>query len=144
MRPGLLLVLSMMACADKPAETPKPVDPTPVAPSPSVTKDIEPVPAAPPPASDNPPGEKVCRTEKSNGSATEVFLTWDGNEATGTLREYAPSGMVHDRRVKAERANNIVIIDDIREHDLATHLAVVATKDGKKLMRLDDQWSPCK
>lgn len=91
----------------------------------------------------DPAGELVCRAVRAGGGATELFLEWNGNEARGELREIAPSGMVHHNRVRAERHQGFVIVDDVHEEDLAVHTAVVGVRDGKKVMKIADAWTSC-
>lgn len=94
-------------------------------------------------AEDRPAGNLVCRVINDAGSKAELFLQWEGNEAHGVLREIAPSGMVHEKKVRAERHRGMVIADDIFEKDLVVHAAVVAERGGKKVMKVDDAWSTC-
>lgn len=141
--------VAMAACAGRPPETPS-HDERATEPEPEAAQ--APAPAPPEQASDDsnasasadrPPGDLVCRAVTTGGGATELFLKWDGNEARGVLRETAPSGMVHDKRVRAERQQGVVIADDVYEKDLVVHAAVVAERSGKKLMKVDDAWSTC-
>ena len=131
-----------MGCAEpKPAEAPKPAAVDVIAP----TKE-EPV-AAPTAAvvdTDRPAGDLVCRTEKPNGSSMELFVKWDAEDSRGTIRETAVTGLVHLRRVRAERDGKLVIADDLGQRDLAVHAAVVAERDGKKVMKVDDNFFPCR
>jgi hypothetical protein len=90
-----------------------------------------------------PPANLVCRSVGAGGGETELFLDWAGSEATGVLREVAPSGMVHEKKVRAERHDNVVIADDIYEKDLVNHAAIVGERGGKKVMKVDDSWSRC-
>jgi hypothetical protein len=79
----------------------------------------------------------------TGGASTELFLEWKGDEASGVLRETAPSGMVHQKKVRAERHRGLVVADDINEKDLVVHAAVVAERNGKKVMKVEDAWSSC-
>lgn len=90
-----------------------------------------------------PPGDLVCRAAFAGGGTTELFLEWNGNEARGELREIAPSGMVHHNRVRAERHQGLVVVDDVHEEDLAVHAAVVAERSGTKAIRIANAWSSC-
>lgn len=103
--------------------------------------------ASPEPASTSsdadPPGDLVCRAVRAGGGSNELFLEWHGDEARGELRESAPSGMVHHNKVRAERHQGLVVVDDLNEQDLAVHTAVVAERGGKKVMKVADAWSSC-
>jgi hypothetical protein len=98
---------------------------------------------APAAASNDRAGDLVCRASNSDGSETELYLKWDGNEAEGVLRETAPSGMVHQKNVRAERHKNLVVADDVYEKDVTTHAAVLAERAGKKVIKVQDAWSNC-
>ncbi len=138
-----MVAFVVSGCAGRPAETPK--EPT-KAPEPEVAVTTS-APATPPPMTtmgDKPPGELVCRTEKPNGAAMELFVQWDEGQGRGVLKETAVTGMTHERRVRVEKDRGLVVADDPREQDLVTHAAVVAEKDGKKLMKVDDNWAPCR
>ena len=102
--------------------------------------------AAAPAAVDAPEGELVCRTASNDGTS-ELYLTWTGNEARGTLRTIAPSGAVTDLKVRAERNNARIIADDVGSTDLVSHAAVVAEQNGKRRIRLEEmgsaRWATC-
>ncbi|MDB5213000.1 MAG: hypothetical protein JWO86_927 [Myxococcaceae bacterium] len=92
------------------------------------------------------PGQLVCRTKSAVDGTTEVFLEWTGSSAKGTLRRQAPSGMVYVQRVKAERADSLVIVDEPDNEDLMNHAAVIGKQDGKTLMRIGgagQAWTAC-
>ena len=94
-----------------------------------------------------PPGELVCRSVDSVDGTNELYLTWDGNEARGVIRNTTQSGMRHEQRVKAERADGISVVDDPHESDLATHAAVLQKQSGALMMRLSKgmsgKWVAC-
>ena len=104
----------------------------------------EPAPAAAPPrARENPPGQLVCSTTRTLAGTTELWLEWVGPEAIGTLRTTAPSGLVHEQKVRAERYEGKVIVDDVASTDVAVHTAVLK---GKRILLGDDEtpdWSTC-
>lgn len=154
MRPwcSFAAALALVACAARPAEPPRaaeaeaaPTAQEPAAEGASTTPAGLPAAAAAPVAADDdrPAGELVCRGVSEEGGATELFLDWKGGEADGTLREVAPSGMVHEKKVHAERQQGLVVADDIYEKDLVTHAAIVAERGGKKLMKVDNAWVRC-
>lgn len=96
---------------------------------------------APPPA-----GQLVCRTKSLVDGTTELYLEWNGDVAKGALHRVAPSGMVYDQRVQAERGRGLVIVDEPGNMDLVTHLAIIAPQNGKQHIRLGDAqqpWSVC-
>ncbi|MDB4945058.1 MAG: hypothetical protein JWP97_4592 [Labilithrix sp.] len=98
--------------------------------------------------SDAPPGRLVCRTTNAVDGTSELYLEWEGKEATGTLRQTTQSGMVHNQRVTAEREGNVILVDDPREHDdLVTHTAVLQQNGGSLQMRLgrgmSGTWGKC-
>ena len=153
MRVPLILAatLAMAACAGRPPETPS-------QPSMDVGSDQEASsadePAAPAERAassassssaspDRPPGDLVCRTVTTAGGAHELYLEWKGGEARGVVRETAPSGMVHEKKVRAERHQGLVVADDIHTTDLVDHAAIVAERNGKKVMKIEDTWSTC-
>ena len=91
-------------------------------------------------------GQLVCRTKGAVDGTTEVFLEWTGSSATGTLRRQAPSGMVYVQRVRAERADSLIIVDEPSNEDLMSHAAVIGKQDGKTLMRTGgpgQPWTAC-
>jgi hypothetical protein len=95
------------------------------------------------PARENPPGQLVCSTTRTLAGTTELWLEWVGPEATGTLRTTAPSGVVHEQKVRAERYEGKVIVDDVASTDLAVHTAVMK---GKRIFLGDAEtadWSNC-
>jgi hypothetical protein len=84
----------------------------------------------------------ACRTHSNNGTM-ELALKWDGSNAKGTLLQTAPSGNVTTTQVKAERADGLIVADDVFSSDLATHAAVIKVASGKKYMRTDSSWLAC-
>lgn len=86
----------------------------------------------------------ACRTHSNNGTM-ELSLKWDGSNAKGTLQQTAPSGNVTTTQVKAERADGLIVADDVfaSSSDLVSHAAVVKTANGKKYMRTDSAWLAC-
>ncbi len=91
---------------------------------------------------ESPGGQLVCTTTRSLDGTTELWLDWNGSEATGMLRRIAPSGMVHEQKVRAERYEGKVIVDDINSTDLAVHTAVM--KDKRILLGDSNPgWSNC-
>ncbi len=95
---------------------------------PAAVKEAAPASVDDKPARQNPPGELVCAATRQLSGTTELWLEWSGGEAKGTLRTIAPSGMVHEQKVRAERYEGKVIVDDINSTDLAVHTAVLADK----------------
>src|SRR5438045_2479496 len=84
-----------------------------------------------------PEGQLVCRAKnKLDGTATELYLTWKGASASGTLRHVAPSGYTEDRPVRAERHKSAIIVDEPNAEDLVDHAAVVGNSNGKRVMRV--------
>lgn len=96
---------------------------------------------APPPALDAPPGQLVCKTTRPLEGTTELYLEWSGGEAKGTLRTIAPSGLVHEQKVQAERYQGRIIVDDLGSTDLAVHAAVV--KGERILFETATDWAAC-
>ena len=98
------------------------------------------------PAADVPDGERACRATSAEGGTSELYLVWSEGKATGTLRKIAPSGMITDQRVRAERHKDMIVADDPASNDLAVHAATVASKDGKRYLRAGDwnqRWVAC-
>jgi hypothetical protein len=92
------------------------------------------------------PGQLACRTKTDEGMTAELSLEWSGESAKGVLRTVAPSGMVYEQRVQAQKYKGRIIADDPRSTDLASHAASVVTRDGKRYMRLggpSERWSAC-
>jgi hypothetical protein len=97
-------------------------------------------------AADVPAGQLVCRTKSLTEGTTELFLEWKGETASGVLRRAVPSGMVYDQRVRAERHNGAIVVDEPSATDLASHAAMVLSRNGKQLIRLggsDQRWLSC-
>lgn len=92
---------------------------------------------------DAPAANLVCRAVSDTGKKVELFLDWEGSEAHGVLRETAPSGMVYEKKVRAERQRGVIIADDIYEQDLVVHAALVAERAGKKQIKVEDKWTTC-
>jgi len=84
-----------------------------------------------------PAGDLVCRAKTENGTA-ELYLTWEGSTAKGTLRTLAPSGLVTEKTVRAQRDKGLIVAHDIWEDDILVHSAVVSDANGKKHIRLND------
>ena len=124
---------------------------TSAAPSPAISEAPAPSAEAPPASeasSDPPPaGHLECRAVDAVDGTNELYLTWDGNEATGVIRSTTQSGMRHEQRVKAERADGIIVVDDPHESDLVTHAAVLQKQGGSLKMRLgkgmSGNWVAC-
>jgi hypothetical protein len=98
------------------------------------------------PAPASGPGQLVCRTTNSNDGTTELFLEWSGTSAKGLLRRTAPSGMVHEQNVRAERYKGAIVADDVNSTDLVVHAATVAEHNGKQHIRLGEAgggWVRC-
>jgi hypothetical protein len=98
------------------------------------------------PALDPLPGQLACRTKTDEGMTAELSLEWSGESAKGVLRTVAPSGMVYEQRVRAQKYEGRIIADDPRSTDLASHAASVVSHDGKRYMRLggpNERWSAC-
>ena len=105
------------------------------------------VPASPtfePASSDAPApaGKLACRTRTSADGTTELFLDWNGKVATGVLRRSAPSGMVYEQPVRAERYQGTIVVDEPSSEDLASHAAMVVEQNGKLHMRVGAPGSP--
>ncbi len=83
-----------------------------------------------------PAGKLVCRTHNCVDGTTELFLDWDGKVASGTLRTTAPSGMVYEKKVRAERYQGTIVVDEPSCTDLAEHAAMVVEQRGKLHMRV--------
>jgi hypothetical protein len=93
-----------------------------------------------------PAGKLACRSTTRDEGTVELYLDWNGKEAKGLLRRTAPSGMVSDLIVHAERVKDAIIADDPNSTDLVSHAAVVGEHGGKKYIRLGDSkqnWAPC-
>lgn len=96
--------------------------------------------------SELPAGKLVCRTKSGVDGTSELYLAWTGNEATGSLRRVAPSGMVYVQPVRAERTSGLIVVDGTSETDLVSHAATIRNDGGKQLMRLGDPgqaWTAC-
>ena len=83
-----------------------------------------------------PAGKLVCRTHNCVDGTTELFLDWDGKVASGTLRTTAPSGMIYEKKVRAERYQGTIVVDEPSCTDLAEHAAMVVEQSGKLHMRV--------
>lgn len=93
--------------------------------------------AANPPASEAPaPGKLVCRTTNRVDGTTELYLDWNGKVASGVLRRTAPSGMVYEQVVRAERYQGTIVVDEPSVTNLAQHAAMVVEQNGKLHMRV--------
>ena len=93
-----------------------------------------------------PAGKLVCRTKSGVDGTSELYLAWSGNEATGSLRRVAPSGMVYVQPVRAERTSGLIVVDGTCETDLVSHAATIRNDGGKQLMRVGDPgqaWTAC-
>lgn len=91
-------------------------------------------------------GQLVCRTKNLFDGTSELYLEWNAEGATGTLRRVAPSGMVYVQPVKAQRYKTMILVDEPSSEDLVTHAAVVASQNGKQHMRVgdaDQRWTTC-
>ena len=85
---------------------------------------------------DAPAGKLVCRTHNCVDGTTDLYLDWDGKVASGTLRTTAPSGMIYEKRVRAERYQGTIVVDEPSSTDLAEHAAMVVEQSGKLHMRV--------
>jgi hypothetical protein len=83
-----------------------------------------------------PAGKLVCRTKTCVDGTTELYLDWNGKVATGVLRRSAPSGMVYEQPVRAERYQGTIVVDEPSNEDLASHTAMVVEQNGKLHMRV--------
>jgi hypothetical protein len=91
-------------------------------------------------------GQLVCRTKSLFDGTSDLYLEWNAEGATGTLRRVAPSGMVYVQPVKAQRYKTMILVDEPSSEDLVTHAAVVASQNGKQHMRIgdaDQRWTTC-
>lgn len=91
------------------------------------------------PAGDSAPapaGKLVCRTSNCVDGVTELYLDWNGKVATGVLRRTAPSGMLYEQPVRAERYQGTIVVDEPSGTDLASHAAMVVEQHGKLHMRV--------
>jgi len=88
----------------------------------------------------------VCSAPTSDGT-TELYLKWDGEEASGVVRTIAPSGSVSEQRVHAARYKGRIIADEPGNQDLVKHVAVVKEENGKKMIRIEEmasiKWLDC-
>jgi hypothetical protein len=101
---------------------------------------------APKEAEPPPPGQLVCRASSIHDGTTELFLEWNGGAAKGTLRRTAPSGMVSQQNVRAERYKGMIVADDTLSTDLVVHAATVREHNGKPHIRLGESkqgWIAC-
>ena len=87
-------------------------------------------------APDAPAGKLVCRTKNSVDGTTELYLDWNSKVASGILRRTAPSGMVYEQPVRAERYQGTIVVDEPACSDLASHAAMVVEQNGKLHMRV--------
>lgn len=85
---------------------------------------------------DAPAGKLVCRTHNCVDGTTELYLDWDGKVASGVIRTTAPSGMVYEKKVRAERYQGTIVVDEPSCTDLAEHAAMVVEQNGKLHMRV--------
>lgn len=83
-----------------------------------------------------PAGKLVCRTTNCVDGTTELFLDWNGKVATGMIRRTAPSGMLYEQPVRAERYQGTIVVDEPGSIDLASHAAMVVEQNGKLHMRV--------
>lgn len=98
--------------------------------------------------SDNPTGQLACRTKTPVDGTIELFLEWKGTDGKGVLRRVANSGELYLKKVRAERAKTLIVVDDLAATtvDLTAHTAIVGEQSGKRYIRLGewkDQWSAC-
>jgi hypothetical protein len=103
-------------------------------------------PPAAPSKADAPAGQLVCRATSAADGTTELWIDWSGESAKGRLRTQAPSGLVYEEPVTAERHGNLIVADEPNAADVSVHAATVVLDGGKKRMRLGDRsrpWSPC-
>ena len=92
--------------------------------------------AAPEATAPAPAGKLVCRTKNCVDGTTELYLDWNGKVATGVLRRTAPSGMLYEQNVRAERYQGTIVVDEPECSDLASHAAMVVEQNGKLHMRV--------
>lgn len=145
-----LAATALMACAgprpSPAALTAADVPPASSASSTSSTNADAPAHAAAAARPEAPPGELVCRAKSATDGTTELFVDWTSETPKGVLRTVAPSGMVYERRIEAERRDGIVVADIPDSMDVAVHAAVVRALNGKKHIRLGERgsaWAAC-
>ena len=97
-----------------------------------------PAPAAEAPAH----GKLVCRTTNCVDGTTELYLDWNGKVASGVIRRTAPSGMVYEQVVRAERYQGTIVVDEPSVTDLVQHAAMVVEQSGKLHMRVGQPGQP--
>ena len=138
----VLVASALVACASRDA---KPVS--------TVTTSAEVPPSTPveeakpePKAAEVPSGPAAtCRIKGEFGEVTELFLDWKGDEATGQIKTTAQSGEVHVQRLRAQRADGLIVADDVAEpEDLVAHAALVKDHHGKRYIRLGSWNAPWK
>lgn len=93
-----------------------------------------------------PAGQLVCRSSSREDGATELYLEWKNETGKGLLRRRAPSGMLYEQTVEAERGDGIIVVDRPGNDDLTDHAAVIRVVNGKPHIRIGDRghsWSTC-
>jgi hypothetical protein len=160
---GLLVLASLAACAatqhpatttvtsaevDSSPATEKAASPSATAPEAAPSSDSTPSTSAAStdstsaPEAEAPAGQLVCKAKGTDGVIAELYLEWKGTMATGTIRRTAPSGMLYLDPIRAERYNSTIVVDTPNNDDLASHAALVASKDGRQYMRVGDVGQP--
>jgi hypothetical protein len=104
--------------------------------APAAAPETEPTPARDEATAAPAPGKLVCRTTNRVDGTTELYLDWNGKVASGVLRRTAPSGMVYEQVVRAERYQGTIVVDEPECTDLASHAAMVVEQNGKLHMRV--------
>jgi hypothetical protein len=105
---------------------------------------LEPV-AAPAPPKDGP---LECRAT-SGGETVELFLTWERNIASGSLRTTHGDGGFATRAVKAELYKGLVLVNPASAPDPGSRIATVqeqGEETEKKMIQVGDwhqPWLPC-
>jgi hypothetical protein len=145
----VLVASALVACASRDAKPVSTVttsaevpsaEATPPAPAPE-----QPMPEtkAAEPASTGPAA--TCHLKGEFGETIELFLDWKGDEATGQIKTTAESGEVHVQRLRAQRADGLIVADDVAEpEDLVAHAALVKDHHGKRYIRLGSWNAPWK
>jgi hypothetical protein len=96
-------------------------------------------------------GPLECRAT-GGGQTVELFLTWEGNVASGSLRTTQGDGGFATRAVKAELYKGLVLVNPAGAPDPGSRIATVqepdgaAGQNGKKMIQVGDwrqPWLPC-
>lgn len=150
----VLVASALVACASRDAKpvstvtTSAEVPSAEVAPAPAPAPTEEAKPEVKAAAAEVPAGPAAtCRLKGEFGESIELFLDWKGDEATGQIKTTAQSGEVHVQRLRAQRADGLIVADDVAEpEDLVAHAALVKDHHGKRYIRLgawNAPWKQC-